>query len=131
MVHVIRGLDQRWAATDRGPRKANAVRGAAVVNLLFKNRRSGQTPPLVSSLQGEGPDRAADVFDVLGALAFERSLHLSFDLVEDLAGNQNAAGLAQRLQPSSNVDALPVNVPVVLDHDIAEIYPDAHFEWPG
>jgi hypothetical protein len=50
-------------------------------------------------------------------------------LVEHRAADQDAAGLGQRLQPRSDVDALAEQVAAV-DHHVAEIEPDAELHPP-
>ena len=52
---------------------------------------------------------------------------LAFDLVVDLAGNADAAGLGDPFQPCCNVDAVAKNI-VVVEDDVTDMNADAKFD---
>src|SRR4029077_9587485 len=66
---------------------------------------------------------SAVVHDALLAHFREGIGKLVADLVTNRAGNANAAGLRQCLQPCSDVDAVTIDV-VAIDNDVAEIDAD-------
>ena len=57
----------------------------------------------------------------------ERDTDLALDLLMGRGREVDAAGLRQRLEPRSDVDAVAVDIGVV-DHDVAEVYADAIVE---
>lgn len=69
-------------------------------------------------------DRADDVLDFLCAEIVEAEAQLVEHLVAHDAADANAAGLGQRLQPRSDVDAVAENI-VVVDNDVADVDADA------
>jgi len=69
-------------------------------------------------------DRLRDVLDLLIAEILEIDLDLVPDLVEDIAGHADAAGVRQSLQARGNVDAVAVDV-VAVDDDVADVDADA------
>ena len=70
------------------------------------------------------PHRLRNVFKFLIAQIFKADLDPAFDVVEDGAGNADAANLGEPLQPRRDVDAVTVNVLTVND-DVAEVDADA------
>ena len=70
------------------------------------------------------PHRPGDVLDALLAHVLERVRQPVADLVAHRAGDADAAGLGQRLQPRRDIDAVAEDV-VVLGDDVAEIDADA------
>ena len=69
------------------------------------------------------PDRSRNVFDGLLAHVLEAEAQLVSHLVVDIARNQNAARLSERLQPCRDVDAVAIDIVAVAD-DVADINTD-------
>src|SRR5262249_55288749 len=70
-----------------------------------------------------------DVLDLLLASVLERKTQLVANLIADHAADADPAGRRQRLQAGSDIDAVAVDVPPILD-DVAEIDPDAELDPP-
>src|SRR5262245_36973548 len=141
MGHPIAGLDQRLPSTD--PRKGNldAVLRSAELNLLLKFYRGLRSIGNPSSHRGlqqfrfrkrldllraeaENANRPGNVLDGLLAEISEGERQLIPDLIVSRAGDAQAAWLAQRLQPGSDIDAVAENV-ITIDDDVANVDADA------
>src|SRR5262249_2696961 len=139
--HPIAGLDQRLPSTD--PRKGNldAVLRSAELNLLLKFYRGLRSIGNPSSHRGlqqfrfrkrldllraeaENANRPGNVLDGLLAEISEGERQLIPDLIVSRAGDAQAAWLAQRLQPGSDIDAVAENV-ITIDDDVANVDADA------
>ena len=68
------------------------------------------------------------MFELLFAEIVEGQIKPVANLVIDVPGDADAAGLGNRFEPGGDVDALPVDVLAVVDY-IAEIDTHAEVEW--
>jgi hypothetical protein len=73
-------------------------------------------------------DRLADVLELPFAPILETNVQLALDFVMDFPGDQNAAWIGQSFKPGGDIDAFPINVAVLIDHDIAEVDPNAQLQ---
>src|SRR5215213_7760312 len=65
-----------------------------------------------------------DVPDLLLAEIVEPDRQFVVDLIVDRAGDQDAAGFRQLLEPRRDVDAVPIDV-LTVDHHVAQVDADA------
>ncbi len=68
-----------------------------------------------------------DVLDLLVAAELISDGELPLDLIVGRAGDDDAAGLGQPLQPVGDIDAVAMDV-VALDNDVAEVDADAELD---
>ena len=133
--HPVAGLDDRRPLSGPGVSELHAVAGLAEVDVLLVG---GHRPRRLRRSEGRAVRQRQDVFrrqpvdadgarDVLHRLLAEigeGQRQLVPDLLVGRARDADAAGLAQRLQPGGDVDAVAENV-VAVDDDVADIDADA------
>ncbi len=133
MAHPVRRLDQRRPLPDRGIGDPHAVWRPAVADVLARRGRRLPARARVRRPAGEidGVDahRLAEVLDGVLAQVDEAHVELAVHQAGDLAGDADAAGLGQALQPRGHVDPVAVDV-VAVDDDVADVDADAQADAP-
>ncbi len=111
-------------STDGGGADGGSIDGGGAVGFVF-GRPIFQRDPI-------DPNGLVDVLDPLLAQIREFHVDFAFDVIENGAGNADAAGIGKRLQAGGHVDPVAVDVRV-LDDDVPEVDPDSEPEalFPG
>src|ERR1700728_1233705 len=140
--HPVAGLDDRRAPTHPRIGQLHAVLGLAEVDFLLvfsggpsrnvincRGRNGLRQTFYILCREPEDTDRAGNVLHRLLAEVGERDRELVPDVIVCRSRNAYASGLAKRLQPRGDIDAVAEDI-IAVDDDIADVYAEAEYDLP-